>query len=49
MEWGKRYFDLVRLGRYNELNYDGRSFSQDKKFLPYPQVQIDQFPILGTK
>ena len=49
MEWGKRYFDIVRLGRYNELNYDGRSFSQDKKFLPYPQVQIDQFPILGTK
>jgi hypothetical protein len=49
MEWGKRYFDLIRLGRYSELNYDGRSFSEDKKFLPYPQVQVDQFPILGDK
>lgn len=49
MEWGKRYFDLIRLGRYNELSYDGRSFSEDKKFLPYPQVQVDQFPILGMQ
>jgi hypothetical protein len=49
MEWGKRYFDLIRLGRYSELNYDGRSFSEDKKFLPYPQVQVDQFLILGDK
>lgn len=48
MEWGKRYFDLIRLGRFNELNYDGRTFSEDKKFLPYPQTQVDQFPILGT-
>lgn len=49
MEWGKRYFDLIRLGRYNELSYDGRTFSEDKKFLPYPQVQVDQFPILGDQ
>ena len=46
MEWGKRYFDLIRLERYNELNYDGRTFSESKKFLPYPQAQVDQFPIL---
>lgn len=46
MEWGKRYFDLIRLGRFNELNYDGRTFSEDKTFLPYPQGQVDQFPIL---
>lgn len=48
MEWGKRYFDLIRLRRFNELNYDGRSFSEDKTFLPYPQAQVDQFPILGN-
>lgn len=48
MEWGKRYFDLVRLKRYNDLSYDGRTFSPEKAFLPYPQAQVDQFPILGN-
>ncbi|MGI9544579.1 MAG: RagB/SusD family nutrient uptake outer membrane protein [Cyclobacteriaceae bacterium] len=47
MEWGKRYFDMLRLGRFSELSYDGRTFSEDKSFLPYPQAQVDQFPILG--
>ncbi|NAS12415.1 RagB/SusD family nutrient uptake outer membrane protein [Poritiphilus flavus] len=47
MEWGKRYFDMLRLGRFDELSYDGRTFSEDKSFLPYPQTQVDQFPILG--
>ena len=47
MEWGKRYFDMIRLERYDELSYDGRTFSADKSFLPYPQGQVDQFPILG--
>jgi hypothetical protein len=46
MEWGTRFYDMVRLGRTNELNYDGRSFSPDKTFLPYPQNQVDQLPIL---
>ncbi len=46
MEWGKRYYDMLRLERYSELSYDGRTFSSDKAFLPYPQGQVDQFPIL---
>ncbi|MDC6350792.1 RagB/SusD family nutrient uptake outer membrane protein [Zeaxanthinibacter sp. PT1] len=46
MEWGKRYFDLIRLERYSDLNYDGRTFSESKTYLPYPQAQVDQFPIL---
>nr|WP_299170287.1 RagB/SusD family nutrient uptake outer membrane protein [uncultured Allomuricauda sp.] len=46
MEWGKRYYDMIRLGRTDELSYDGRTFTQDKAFLPYPQNQVDQFPIL---
>jgi hypothetical protein len=46
MEWGKRYYDMIRLGRFNELSYDGRTFSENKTFLPYPQSQVDQFPIL---
>lgn len=46
MEWGIRYFDMIRLGEYDELNYDGRTFTQDKIFLPYPQAQRDLYPIL---
>lgn len=46
MEWGIRYYDMVRLEMYNELSYDGRTFTQDKVYLPYPQKQVDQFPIL---
>ena len=45
-EWGTRYYDMLRYERYNELTYDGRSFSQDKAFLPYPQNQVDLLPIL---
>lgn len=45
-EWGTRFYDMVRLGKYNELSYDGRTFSADKTFLPFPQNQVDQLPIL---
>jgi hypothetical protein len=47
MEWGTRYFDMVRLGRYEELSYDGRTFSADKIFLPLPQPQVDLLPTLS--
>tara|TARA_R110000868_G_scaffold17693_4_gene77409 strand:+ start:2178 stop:3752 length:1575 start_codon:yes stop_codon:yes gene_type:complete len=47
MEWGKRFLDMVRLGRNNELSYEGRTFTQDKAFVTYHQDQIDEFPILG--
>ncbi|MEP3208898.1 MAG: RagB/SusD family nutrient uptake outer membrane protein [Maribacter sp.] len=49
MEWGKRYFDMLRLERFDELSYDGRTFSTDQRFLPYPQSQVDQFPILADQ
>lgn len=49
MEWGQRYYDMVRLERYNDLSYEGRSFSDTKIFLPYPQNQIDQLPVLSGK
>ncbi len=47
MEWGKRFFDMVRLGRYDELSFGGRTFTADKAFVTYHQDQIDEFPILG--
>ncbi len=46
MEWGTRFYDMIRLGRYNELSYDGRTFSENKIFLPYPQTQVDLLPVL---
>lgn len=47
MEWGTRYYDMIRMERYGELSYDGRTFTADKTYLPYPQNQVDQLPILG--
>lgn len=47
MEWGKRFLDMVRLGRNDELSYEGRTFTPDKAFVTYHQDQIDEFPILG--
>jgi hypothetical protein len=47
MEWGTRFYDMVRLGRTADLSYDGRTFSAEKTFLPYPQYQVDQLPVLG--
>ena len=47
MEWGKRFFDMVRLGRNEELSYEGRTFTASKAFVTYHQDQIDEFPILG--
>ncbi|MEJ1238796.1 RagB/SusD family nutrient uptake outer membrane protein [Chryseolinea sp. T2] len=46
MEWGTRYFDMIRLKKYDELSYDGRTFSEDKAYLPYPQGQVDRLPVL---
>lgn len=48
MEWGTRFYDMVRLGKTSELSYDGRTFSADKAFLPIPQTQVDLLPVLGS-
>ena len=49
MEWGTRFYDMVRLGEFDELSYEGRTFTEDKTFLPYPQNQLDLLPVLGNK
>ena len=46
MEWGVRYYDMIRLEQYGELSYDGRTFTEDKVYLPYPQAQVDLYPVL---
>jgi hypothetical protein len=46
MEWGTRFSDMIRLNNTTALSYDGRTFTSDKTFLPYPQAQIDLLPKL---
>lgn len=54
MEFGSRFYDMVRYEKYDELSYsdrydesDGvRQFTADKVFLPYPLAQLDQLPNL---
>lgn len=45
MEWGIRYYDMIRVDNYNELSYDGRTFSAADEYLPYPQAQVDALPL----
>lgn len=48
LEWGIRYYDMIRLDNYGELSYDGRTFTADKEYLPYPQAQVDALPLEAT-
>jgi hypothetical protein len=48
MEWGTRFFDMARLQKFDELSYDGRTFTEAKIFLPYPQEQVDLLPVLDN-
>lgn len=47
MEWGIRYYDMIRTENYDELSYDGRNFTVDKTYLPYPLAQVDILPGLS--
>lgn len=46
MEWGNRFYDMIRLEDVAALSYDGRTFTMAKKYLPYPLAQLDKSPIL---
>jgi len=46
MEWGIRFYDMIRLDNFDELSYDGRNFTADKQLLPYPQAELDALPTL---
>ncbi len=50
MEWGIRYYDMIRLENFGELSYDGRTFSAPGDiYLPYPQNQVDLLPVLRSE
>ncbi|RYG21757.1 MAG: RagB/SusD family nutrient uptake outer membrane protein [Chitinophagaceae bacterium] len=46
MEWGTRYYDMVRLENVAALSYEGRTFTMAKKYLPYPLPQLDKSILL---
>ncbi len=46
MEWGTRFYDLVRHDKTTELNEDGKTFTGDDRYLPYPLAQVDILPQL---
>lgn len=50
-EMGIRFYDMVRLGRYDELDYHESTpeFTEDKRFLPYPLNQQDLLPQLRNE
>lgn len=48
LEWGIRYYDMIRLDNYDELSYDGRTFTAADEYLPYPQAQVDALPLNAT-
>lgn len=48
MEWGIRYFDMIRVDGYDELSYGGRTFTASDELLPYPQAQLDLLPLEGN-
>ncbi len=45
MEWGIRYFDMIRVDNYAELSYEGRTFTAQDELLPYPLAQLDLLPL----
>jgi hypothetical protein len=47
MEWGVRFYDLVRHDKTSELDYEGRDYNESEdRFLPYPLLQLDLLPQL---
>jgi len=47
MEWGIRFYDMVRNEKVDELTHEGKVFAMDKAYLPYPADQVAELPQLG--
>ncbi|MBS2097566.1 RagB/SusD family nutrient uptake outer membrane protein [Carboxylicivirga linearis] len=48
MEWGIRYYDMIRTEKVDELTHEGKTFSMDKAYLPFPADQVAELPQLGN-
>jgi len=45
-EWGIRYYDMVRTENTAELSHEGKTFTMDKAYFPFPADQIAELPQL---
>lgn len=46
-EWGIRFYDMVRTKNTSALSYEGRTFTMDKAYIPFPADQVAELPQLG--
>ncbi len=46
-EWGIRFYDMVRTENTAELTHDGKTFTMDKAYLPFPADQVAELPQLA--
>ncbi|WP_319591260.1 RagB/SusD family nutrient uptake outer membrane protein [uncultured Draconibacterium sp.] len=46
MEWGTRYYDMIRTESVSELSHEGKTFTMDKAYLPFPADQVAELPQL---
>ncbi|MGQ1888984.1 RagB/SusD family nutrient uptake outer membrane protein [Thermophagus sp. OGC60D27] len=47
MEWGTRYYDMVRTKNTAELSHDGKVFTMEKAYFPFPADQVAELPQLA--
>jgi len=47
MEWGIRFYDMVRTENTAELTHEGKTFTMDKAYLPFPADQVAELPQLA--
>lgn len=45
-EWGIRYYDMVRTENTSALSHDGKTFTMDKAYYPFPADQVAELPQL---
>jgi starch-binding outer membrane protein, SusD/RagB family len=46
-EWGIRYYDMVRTENTSELSHEGKTFTMDKAYFPFPADQVAELPQLA--
>ena len=46
-EWGIRYYDMVRTENVSELSHEGKTFTMDEAYFPFPADQVAELPQLA--
>lgn len=46
-EWGVRYYDMIRTENTAALSHEGKTFTMDKAYFPFPADQVAELPQLA--